>query len=187
MSISLRDFPADIIFSVFAFCDISNVLSIAKTCKYLHGLGFEKSVWMELLTDLKRRCFLDEVYTPVLHQLFTEELVNLVKRVLLGPETWSSDAHPQVVRQFTVHPTTKQHITPHEDSCKFFHRGRFLLYNNNGYTKCWDVVADTLLWVHQPTEEHTTAYEFAAELRLDGGQSLLIMICLLKYVLFTVH
>ncbi|KAJ7621296.1 hypothetical protein FB45DRAFT_928884 [Roridomyces roridus] len=172
---ALLDLPADIILSVLSHCSVSDVISTAMTCRHLHALGFEKSVWLILLTDLKRRGFLDETHTAVLQDLTTQELVNLVKRVVLGPESWWPDEHgvvkPRVAREIVLHPTNVSERNQLVDG------GRYLLTHGAATIECWDVVTDTLFWrlPEPPSEDDSQIGDFAAEFR-DEDQSLVIMI-----------
>ncbi|KAJ7122101.1 hypothetical protein C8R44DRAFT_876415 [Mycena epipterygia] len=96
----------DIIISIFAYCDISTVVSTGQTCRYLHGLAFHKAFWRVLVKDLQRRGFL-VVSTLDLQGLSTDDLITLVKRPLTGPKTRTprdEDFVPEVSRKITVHP-----------------------------------------------------------------------------------
>ncbi|KAJ7229530.1 hypothetical protein B0H12DRAFT_225125 [Mycena haematopus] len=50
----LSDLAPDVIFSIFAYCDIASVVSAGQTCRYLHDLAFDKSVWLGLFDSLRR-------------------------------------------------------------------------------------------------------------------------------------
>ncbi|KAJ6531996.1 hypothetical protein B0H19DRAFT_464229 [Mycena capillaripes] len=187
MPMHFCDLPADVILSIFgAHCDISSVVSAAQTSRYLHVLGFDKSVWLALLTDLKRRNFLEQGYTPVLQELSTEELINLVKRILTGPETWSLQqngcVNPQIAKQILLHPTVTRGRLPNQNltDYKLVCGGRYCLYNSNNIIECWDVAEDILLWTHeQAARGDTTVFDFAAEAQNDGD-FLMVMTCLLE-------
>ncbi|KAJ6580734.1 hypothetical protein B0H19DRAFT_1112229 [Mycena capillaripes] len=180
MTIYFCDHPPDVILTIFTWCDVSSVVSTAQTCRHLHSLGFEKSVWLALLVDLKRRSFLDEGSTPKLHELSTEELINLVKRILTGPDTWwpsqtEGSFIPNVAKQIVLHPTVThgEGILTYENEQKLVRGGRHVLFNNNHTLECWSVAEDNLVWTH----ESGSVLEFAAEVA-DDGDSLVIMICL---------
>ncbi|KAF8169042.1 hypothetical protein K438DRAFT_1774547 [Mycena galopus ATCC 62051] len=167
--IQLTDLPTDIIFSIFANCDISSVVSTAQTCKYLRALGFDKTVWLALLSDLKRGSFLDEGSTPALSGLSTEELILLVKRILTGPESWSpspSDGSfdPRLAKEIVLHPLGEERNLGANDTYTLIRGGRLLLFRHANVLECW-VLADhsTLLWTYESAPDDQTILAFAAE------------------------
>ncbi|KAJ6563335.1 hypothetical protein DFH09DRAFT_1158964 [Mycena vulgaris] len=170
----------DVILSIFACCDIFTVVSIGRTCQYLHSLAFQKSVWLDLLADLKRRLIL-ESGTPDLSELSTDELINLVKRLLYGPDTWTpSDGGftPEVSKEITLHPTIPNGpgVLDWENEAKLFQSGRYVLFNNWRVLECWSVVEDRLVWKHTSTIDSASVVAFAAEERHDLD-SIILMIC----------
>ncbi|KAJ6459616.1 hypothetical protein C8R45DRAFT_1221341 [Mycena sanguinolenta] len=178
----LSDLPADIVFSIFACCDIASVVSVAQTCRCLHGLAFEKSVWLILLGDLRRRCILDRNCTPKLETLSTAEMIEIVQRLMTGPQTWSPgelDSVAEIPKKITLHPT----ITA-DDSYwnvpELLRSGRYVLFINSYRLECWCAVDDRLVWTHTfPMEDMEPPMEvhgFAAE-EADGDVT--IMICFL--------
>ncbi|KAF8169039.1 hypothetical protein K438DRAFT_1941453 [Mycena galopus ATCC 62051] len=181
--IQLADLPSDVIFSIFANCDISSIVSTAQTCKYLHALGFDKSVWLALVSDLKRRSFLDEGSTPELSELSTEELIRLVKRILTGPESWSpspSDGsfNPRLAKEIVLHPKGEEEYIMVHDMYTLIRGGRLLLFSHANVLECW-VLADqsnTLLWTYK-SDDYAAILAFAAEVS-DVDDSAVILICL---------
>ncbi|KAJ6461721.1 hypothetical protein C8R45DRAFT_1108478 [Mycena sanguinolenta] len=76
------ELASDVIFSIFACCDISSVVSVGQTRRYLHAFAlFDKSVWLGLLDNLQRRAILDRDFTPSLKTLSTDEMIG-VNRLL---------------------------------------------------------------------------------------------------------
>ncbi|KAJ6555462.1 hypothetical protein DFH09DRAFT_1165426 [Mycena vulgaris] len=57
--------------------------------KYLHHLAFTPTVWISLVEELWYRGIIDGIFPSDIHALSTPELIAVVKRLLLGPETWS--------------------------------------------------------------------------------------------------
>ncbi|KAJ6449195.1 hypothetical protein C8R45DRAFT_947534 [Mycena sanguinolenta] len=145
------DLAPDVIFSIFACCDISSVVS---TCRYLHALAFDKSVWLGLLHNLQRRGILDQNCTPSLETLSTNEMVGVVRRLLTGPQTWSpqnldSDCAPEVTKTITLHPIGEGNIA------KLLPSGRYILFHNCGsMLECWNVTDDKMVWRYTTAIEH---------------------------------
>ncbi|KAJ7452650.1 hypothetical protein FB451DRAFT_1282771 [Mycena latifolia] len=177
------ELAADILFAVFACCDISSVVGISQTCKYLHDLAFHKSVWLLLVGDLKRRAMIDSSLD--LQALSTDELVNLVKGIITGPETWSPRAAgfaPEVAQEIVLHPkiATGAGILHGENQAQLVSSGRYVLFNNWTTLECWDVTQDRLVWKHTSTVDDARVVAFAAE-EIEGGNALVIMICQRTY------
>ncbi|KAJ7463287.1 hypothetical protein FB451DRAFT_1266059 [Mycena latifolia] len=170
----------DVILAIFASCDISSVISVGKTCRYLHKLAFQKSVWVALIGDLQRRSILDS-NTPDLRDLSTEELINLVKRLLTGPETWTpSRSHftPEASKRIILHPTIPrgQGIPSFRKEAKLVCGGRYVLFSNWRALECWSVAKDQLVWKHMSALEFSSVLAFTAD-DSQGGDSLIVMIC----------
>ncbi|KAJ6617251.1 hypothetical protein B0H10DRAFT_1327769 [Mycena sp. CBHHK59/15] len=179
------DLAADVIILILSCCDIVDVVSTAKTCRYLHTLAFGRSVWLALLQDLGDRRFLDSAHRATLHHRSTDELIALVKRILAGPATWSPDRTsggftPAVSREIILHPTirTGVGILDWENEAKLLPGGAHVLFKNWRTLECWSVAEDRLVWTHKPhpTLVYASVLEFAAEV-VDGGHRLIVLIC----------
>ncbi|KAJ6476846.1 hypothetical protein C8R45DRAFT_1157926 [Mycena sanguinolenta] len=170
----LPDLPVDIIFSIFACCDIASVVSVAQTCRCLHAVAFEKSVWLVLLRDLRQRCILDRNCTPTLETLSTAEIIETVKRLLNGPQTWSPaepDSAAVVSTKITLHPAIlAENLYWHP---KLLRSGRYILCINSYTLECWSVVEDRLVWTYTSPLEDMEVYDFAAE---EADADVMIMI-----------
>ncbi|KAF7353350.1 hypothetical protein MSAN_01523400 [Mycena sanguinolenta] len=168
----LSDLAPDVIFVILGCCDIFSVVSIGQTCRYLHELALEKSVWLGLLEDLRRRSILDR--TSDLQELSTDEMIRIVRRLITGPQTWSPealdcDSVAEVSREITLHPV-KAGDPPSEYGYKarLLPSGRYVLFTD------W-------IWRHKSAihSERTEVVEFAAE--EIGIESATIMICVRTY------
>ncbi|KAF7349483.1 hypothetical protein MSAN_01738600 [Mycena sanguinolenta] len=183
MRLPLSDLPADITFSIFARCDIASVVSVSQTCRYLHALAFEKCVWLVLLGNLRRRCILDRNCTPHLETLSTPEMIQIVKRLLTGPQTWSPrelhcDSVAQIFRKITLHPKIDL-LTRRWSVVRLLPSGRYLLFSNVNRFECWSVANDSLVWTYTSSVEKVRVQEFAAE---ETDTDVTIMVCLDTYL-----
>ena len=76
-----------------------------QTCRHLHTLAFDKLAWLALMGDLDARLFLDRLPEQRLRGLTTTKLINLTKRMVHGPQTWSHlSPSRSVSRQHVLHP-----------------------------------------------------------------------------------
>ncbi|KAF7349488.1 hypothetical protein MSAN_01739100 [Mycena sanguinolenta] len=177
----LSDLPADIIFSIFACCDIASVVSVSQTCRCLYALAFEKSVWLALLDDLRRRCILDRNCTPNLETLSTAEMIEVVKRLMTGPQTWTPgefDSVAEISRKITLHPAITL-AGAGDNTAKLLGSGRYILFTNSFRLQCWSVAEDRLIWTYTSIgdldPEDIEVQAFAAE---ETDANLTIMVCI---------
>ncbi|KAJ7187211.1 hypothetical protein C8R46DRAFT_1059143 [Mycena filopes] len=160
----ISELPADVVFSIFLFCDIASVIFVGQTCRYLHDLAFHKSS------------------VPNLEGASTSDLINVVKRLLTGPATWSPTSAgftPKVSQRITLHPTIHHGpaIMHWENETRLSPSGRFVLFNNSGSLECWDVSADRMIWRYlSGWEESSTVLAFAMD-EVGDADTLVIMIC----------
>ncbi|KAJ6486566.1 hypothetical protein DFH09DRAFT_1339585 [Mycena vulgaris] len=82
------DLPEEVVCYALGLFDISSVISICQANKYLHHLAFTPTVWISLVEELWYRGIIDGIFPSDIHALSTPELIAVVKRLLLGPETW---------------------------------------------------------------------------------------------------
>ncbi|KAJ6476841.1 hypothetical protein C8R45DRAFT_365684 [Mycena sanguinolenta] len=174
------ELSADIIFCIFAHCDIASVVSVAQTCRYLHSLAFEKTVWIVLLADLRRRCILDRNCTPDLETLSTAEMIGVARRLLTGPQTWSpgkldGNSMAESSRKITLHPYT---IAGNRDwnIAKLLRSGRYVLFTHSFRLGCWSVADDKLVWMYTTTIEDEKVYGFAAE-ETEANATIMVCVC----------
>ncbi|KAJ7831536.1 hypothetical protein B0H14DRAFT_3464002 [Mycena olivaceomarginata] len=105
---TFSELHADVIFSIFACCDIVTVISIAQTCKSLHDLAFSKTTWLALVEDLRQRSILDASCTPDLQDLTTEELIGIVKPLETGPSSWGAALAPNISKEISLQAARKR-------------------------------------------------------------------------------
>ncbi|KAJ7869946.1 hypothetical protein B0H14DRAFT_3440423 [Mycena olivaceomarginata] len=179
----LSDLVPDIIFSIFKFCDVLTVVSTGQTCRYLHQLAFDKSVWLNLMKNLQRRSILERTCTN-LESLSTADMIGLAQRLLSGPETWGSriDSTSEVSREVTLHtgPITLGDPGFHY-SGQLLPSGRYVLVklvdldDGSRRLECWSVADNKLVWRHTWGMSHSVL-KFAAD-ETEDGDSIIIMLC----------
>ncbi|KAJ6476878.1 hypothetical protein C8R45DRAFT_366579 [Mycena sanguinolenta] len=173
----MSDLAPDIIFSIFACCDIASVVSVGQTCRSLHALAFEKSVWLVLLDDLRRRLIVDRNCTPNLETLSTAEIIGVVQRLTTGPQTWNPgqpDSVAEISRTIMLHPDIVPQIT-RWNIVKLLSSGRYVLFANTFRLECWSVADDRLIWTYISTMGDAMVHGFAAE---EAHADVTIMVCI---------
>ncbi|KAF7329473.1 F-box domain-containing protein [Mycena kentingensis (nom. inval.)] len=80
----LLDLNSDVLLHILSWCTIRSVLRMSQTCTTLHALSRSKSLWMDLLRDLRNRGMLDAsaLTDCALAPLSTPDLVGEVKSLL---------------------------------------------------------------------------------------------------------
>lgn len=191
----LSDLVPELIFAIFSSCDISSVVATGQvdpyfpsclspkiicslqTCRYLHEVAFDKSVWLDLLENLRRRSLLDRVFTPNLETLVMGEMLQLVKRMTTGPETWTAEnGHfvAEVCKEIALHPPELTRSSRYE--AKLLPSGRFIVFNNNNTIECWSVLDSRPIWRHRLAAAGHRLENFAAD-ETDSEDSVNIMLC----------
>ncbi|KAJ6464457.1 hypothetical protein C8R45DRAFT_1080069 [Mycena sanguinolenta] len=183
------DLAPEVIFCIFACCDISSVVSAGQTCQYLHNLAFDRSVWQNLLGDLQRRSILHRTGAP-LDTLSTDEMIELVRRLMTGPKTWNPqepecDSFTEVSKTITLHPGSEAvtHAFPPSElsyNAKLLPSGRYVLFANQGTLECWNVAHDRLVWRHTSAINAAMVADFAAE--ETDIESAILMICVYTHL-----
>ncbi|KAJ7617944.1 hypothetical protein FB45DRAFT_1063483 [Roridomyces roridus] len=136
---------------ILCFCDIHCVLRFSQVNKYYHHVAFWKHVWISLVRDLEFRGLRDRDPDLELQACTTESLVDMAKRVALGPRTWSpaSAVPPTLSREvevklgesFEVTDPTLVHLLP---------GGRHLavLHILGGFS-LWSVATGGCIWTYE--------------------------------------
>ncbi|KAJ6472505.1 hypothetical protein C8R45DRAFT_1078011 [Mycena sanguinolenta] len=186
MALLLPDLAPDVIFSIFACCDISSVVSIGQTCRSLHTLAFDKSVWLGLLDNLRRKAILDR--TSNLETLSTDEMIEIVQRLITGPDTWNtqtldSDSVADIFQKKMLHPKirTDPGVLYRENWAKLLPSDRYVLFNNWGTLEGWNIANNTRVWTYMTDIEHAEVLEFAAEEPDIQSAVVRILLCIRTY------
>ncbi|KAJ6472431.1 hypothetical protein C8R45DRAFT_1077962 [Mycena sanguinolenta] len=162
----------DVIFSILACCDVSSVVSAGQTCRYLRNMAFQRSVWLGLLENLRRKSILAR--TCNLNILSTTEMIGVVRRVITGPQTWNPG---QLESEPSLSDPGNPAFPPSAYMAKLLPSERYVLWTDWATLECWDVGDDKLVWRYTSAidPEHVRIVEFAAE--ETGIESAIIMIC----------
>ncbi|KAF7294077.1 F-box domain-containing protein [Mycena kentingensis (nom. inval.)] len=141
---TISNLEPELLLHLFSLLDVISILRIGQTCKYLNELASSTSCWLSIVRNLQRRGILDQ--REDISTLPASSLVELVKRTVLGPPSWTS---PDSGEQ----PTTriqKQTIIPLASSwCKtqmLPGGSHVLVVNGLGELSCWNVLTARRAW-----------------------------------------
>ncbi|KAJ6461726.1 hypothetical protein C8R45DRAFT_1178903, partial [Mycena sanguinolenta] len=134
----------------------------------------DKSVWLDLLDNLRRRSILDRTFN--LEALSVAEMIGIVRRLVIGPQTWSPgelDCDPvaKISKTIMLHPQIAADVF----LVKLLPSGFYVLFQNQYALECWHVAHDRRVWRHTPAVEHTWLMDFGAEEK--DTDLTIIMIC----------
>ncbi|KAF7336836.1 F-box domain-containing protein [Mycena venus] len=191
---NFQDLPEDTIRLILSFCDIYSVVSMSRTSKYLRRLCLDKLVWVDLVANLRRKGFVDQLSLSDIQSYSQEGLVALVKGLLTGPASWktapvkkskshwfrnrsvSSESQTnfvQISNKYIVHPPGV--VASKMNQPKLLNGGEYVLFNNVTL-ECWNVRRDELVWAYEKNGPKFHIMEFAAEV-VDGEDSVNIVVC----------
>ncbi|KAJ6629778.1 hypothetical protein B0H10DRAFT_1939418 [Mycena sp. CBHHK59/15] len=150
----------DILSHIFALTDVYTILSLSRVNKLFRSAAFTKQLWLSVVRDLASRWLIDSPGDEILETLSTHELINEVKRGVVGARTWSptSSAPPSVARKITLPQEIPSshvllpagtHIVAYDTHGGAFSRG----------VECWEMKTGRRVWgwaapnylVHQAT------------------------------------
>ncbi|KAJ6487758.1 hypothetical protein C8R45DRAFT_994239 [Mycena sanguinolenta] len=173
-SMQFQELPEDVLRTVLSLCDIYAVVCVSGTNKYFYHLCTEKSVWVDLVDNLRRRGFVDRLSLSDIQSCSQEGLVGLVKGLLAGPLNWNKAESElpilvQTPTKYTIHPR----ITP--TNATFLGGGEHILcYSVNTQTlECWSVRYDKLVWAYVKKKPPSKVREFDAEV-INGGANIIV-------------
>ncbi|KAF9467178.1 hypothetical protein BDZ94DRAFT_58203 [Collybia nuda] len=182
MPSSLLILVEDVLFNILGYCGIPGVVTISQTCKHLQALAFSKHVWLALLQDLNARRMIDLPVNEHLDQYSAPELVDLAKRTIHGPLSWSCwyPSPPVVARREILHLGIQRSAYPppwpHE--IKLIPGGVYVLCQKDAILTCWNVHEKRSVWEYKGKWDNPTwVLSFAGEL-VDGDMAMMIVLAI---------
>ncbi|KAJ7133194.1 hypothetical protein C8R44DRAFT_849408 [Mycena epipterygia] len=190
------DLPEDIVHEVLLrLSDISSVISISETNKYLHHLAFTPTVWRALVNDLWRRNLLDRLSIAHIRTMSTERLVAVVKRLVVGPQAWSPpriESPPQsssILHNVPISSPPSARIVLHpvfppafpsarRTHFKILRGGKYALfrYGRDGpVLGCWRVADNSLVGTYHSALPNPRISDFEAEVIPGGERANIVM------------
>ncbi|KAJ7239675.1 hypothetical protein C8J57DRAFT_1478354 [Mycena rebaudengoi] len=156
----------DILYLIMCFCDVYTALSMSQTNSRYKRIAYAKNIWICLLRDLSARRLINLPHDLPLTDYSTAELIEEVKRVVLGPKTWSRSSHssPLVSRECSI-PRSPDIPFP---SLRLLPGGRYLIVESSARIELWDAAISTLAWFHEDNPPLNTRHVGL----LDGGSAI---------------
>ncbi|RDB28087.1 hypothetical protein Hypma_001472 [Hypsizygus marmoreus] len=165
----------DVLLRILSFSDIRSVILASQTNRHLHHLAFSRQVWLALLSDLHARNFVDLMPGQRLHELSTTELVDLVKHMVLGPQSWSASysSGATLARQFRVKADIL-HLQEH--TVKLLSGGQFCLFSGPSTLGCFDLAQSKVIWSYRGSwTDELWATDLDVQV-IEGGRAAVILL-----------
>ncbi|GLB37898.1 hypothetical protein LshimejAT787_0409490 [Lyophyllum shimeji] len=174
----------DVLLNILSFCDISTVIAISETSRHLYTVASAREVWRVLLDELHRRNFVDLEPGKRLEDLTQSELVDLARRTVLGPPSFSFESGKdglklarQIILKQEVHHGPG--ILDWENETLLLPRSNYVLFRHLEFD-CIDVARDKLIWRYTGPCNHYKVQAFTAKL-VDDGRAAIIAVGIRTY------
>ncbi|KAJ7457510.1 hypothetical protein FB451DRAFT_1275073 [Mycena latifolia] len=146
----IHSLNSDLLLHICMLLDVFTIISISRVNKYLHSIVSAKQLWILVVRDLSERWFIDPPAEENLEKFSTTELIQQVKRAVVGPLTWSSafPVPPTISREISISLETLQGESSHVE---FLPEGRHILFYKTtgefaGGVECWEVHSGRRVW-----------------------------------------
>ncbi|KAJ7240514.1 hypothetical protein C8J57DRAFT_1727068 [Mycena rebaudengoi] len=139
------DLAEDILLLILQFCDVYTVLSTTQVNKLLRGIALAKQLWIHLIEDLVARRLVDPPHDRSLQDHTTAELIEEVKKLVMGPRTWSrrSRTPPTVLRHIKISPPRSDLLL---SRLELLPGGKYLAAIHDTRIELWHAATSTLIW-----------------------------------------
>ncbi|KAJ7771106.1 hypothetical protein DFH07DRAFT_804898 [Mycena maculata] len=155
----------DVILLVLVHCDISSVLAVGQTSKQLHRLASEKYLWLSLVTDLARRGFIDRPPDDDLRDLSKDQLVGLVKKIVVGPRPLRHKNKVLESRRITLPQGHTTDPNAFGRTLRLLPGGKYvLLFRRRISLECWSIADQKMIWTHVCSVKGVVVEDFAVQL-----------------------
>ncbi|KAJ7240522.1 hypothetical protein C8J57DRAFT_1727076 [Mycena rebaudengoi] len=147
---ALFDLAEDILHLILQFCDVYTVVSTTQVNKRFRAIALAKHLWIYLIEDLVARRLFDLPHDRSLQDHTTAELIEEVKKLVIGPRTWSR-------RRSRTPPTVLRHNdikipSPHSDlliGLELLPGGKYLAAIHDTRIELWHVTTRAVIWCLQ--------------------------------------
>ncbi|KAJ7276867.1 hypothetical protein C8J57DRAFT_1310600 [Mycena rebaudengoi] len=168
----LLDLNYDVLLRIFTYLDIASVLQSARVSSACKKLAQSKHVWLAIVLDLGYRHLLDLPRRDTLLQFSTMQLIEEVKRAVLGPRTWAADSSsvPTVRRKIHLDTSGPGSSPPSEPT--LLSGDKHLLVQRGTGCEIWDIAEGRRIWARDGIIRDQV---FAQP--VHDGTELLIVLC----------
>ncbi|KAJ7026367.1 hypothetical protein C8F04DRAFT_1125522 [Mycena alexandri] len=147
----ITDLEPEILLRVLVFCDVYTILSVSCVNRELRSIALAKQLWISAINHLRNRALMETwpSYDPTHYT--AEELIEQVRRLVVGPRTWMSPSpsepiSAQVVAEFSLPSEIQCPNTEAGCRVQLINGGRHILLAHLKAVELWDLAAKQCLW-----------------------------------------
>ncbi|KAJ7144530.1 hypothetical protein C8R44DRAFT_846281 [Mycena epipterygia] len=139
----------DILLRILLESDIHTTICVSQVNRFLHDITSAKQLWISHVKNLIQTSLIELPPALTLDELSAVRLIDLVKRLVTGPTTWSQGS-PTVSSEVVIQRLAN-HILPFHGYCsaKLVSGGRHIIMIHEPTLEIWDVAAQRLIWTRQ--------------------------------------
>ncbi|KAJ7173200.1 hypothetical protein C8R46DRAFT_1255098 [Mycena filopes] len=160
---------ADVLLHIFSLNDVYTILSLSSVSRSLHTIAYTKQLWVLVVQDLSLRGFIGPGNSwPTFS---TEELINEVRRPVVGPRTWNRGAMPSIQRHIDI-------PLDHDSGQTGWltHGGRYIVFHHRHHKfELWDVLSRSRIWALDSPTLDVSAWEI--DLSARAGHAAVCLFC----------
>ncbi|KAK6996320.1 hypothetical protein R3P38DRAFT_3072397 [Favolaschia claudopus] len=82
--------------------DVWSILKVSALNRYFNNLAFTQQVWLAIVRNLGEQGLVDLPTEAVLGTLTPKDVIEEIKRVVIGPQTWHDCSYPKSVRDHVL-------------------------------------------------------------------------------------
>ncbi|KAJ7064623.1 hypothetical protein C8F01DRAFT_1127498 [Mycena amicta] len=168
----LHQLDEDVLVDILLLSDIRTVLAFSAVDRYFRRIALNKQLWVFLAQDLIAHGILDFWVAESFEDCTTVDLVEEVRRVVVGPRSWSpTNRAPPILRRKTVY-----RVDPRNKYGWFslLPGGRYFVVDNWLQDGIWDLSTRRFVW---GPSEHCQCRPFYVEVLYGGEAANVLYLC----------
>ncbi|KAJ6552724.1 hypothetical protein B0H19DRAFT_1236000 [Mycena capillaripes] len=141
----------DVLLHIFTFLNVAALTRCNRVLKaplssFASILAQSKYVWLSLVSDLGRRLFLDLRPRHALLKYSTSDLIDEVKRVVRGPQTWPADPLRSPSIRHGIHIPMASELPRPCEPCLLLGGKHLLVQRGSSGCELWEVATRRQIW-----------------------------------------
>ncbi|KAF7330911.1 hypothetical protein MVEN_02430700 [Mycena venus] len=168
------DLDEDVLLKVLIYCDAYTLLTVSRVNKFFFRITHTKSLWLALCANLVSTYLLDEGQSDDLENCSTAEIIQTVKRLVCGPQSWSDGSPvPKLSRKLSI-DIEIPHFGMLVTMVQLLPGGRYIVVHRLCLRlECWNLATRQCVWTRSLPELY--AQPFRVQM-VDGGKAVLFLL-----------
>ncbi|KAJ6598092.1 hypothetical protein DFH09DRAFT_53157 [Mycena vulgaris] len=167
-----HNLPGDAITDILVHCDVYTVLCVSRVNQHFRAIALEKHLWISLLRHLEFRGLINFPPEETFERLATEDLINEVKGIVLGPKTWATLGRAPVPKRQVLLPLYEKISVGHPDM-RLLAGGRYFTFHNQASLIFFDAATTgRTVWSYT----HPAPFRFWSHDMSRGGDDVFVAV-----------